>query len=113
MMTTRRAMPPRMSARAREVLVVGHSYAPALLGWCSAMRFSLAWYPRSCSATLGTPTAVPRTQGVGLLCSSNCYANLGCFLPENSQYLSARKKRGGQNAWEAPVHDRLQLHTSE
>lgn len=54
MMTTRRAMPPSLSAREREVLVVGRSYAPALLGWCSAMRSSLTWNPRSSSATLGT-----------------------------------------------------------
>jgi hypothetical protein len=114
MMTTRRAMPPSMSAREREVLVVGRSYAPALLGWCSAMRSSLTWNPRSSSATLGTSDCWTSHPGVGLLCSSNCYAKRCCF-PSETRQVSVREgeEERCQSAWEAPVHDRLQRHTSE
>ena len=41
MITTRRAMPPSMSAREREVLVVGRSYAPALSGLVLCHAFLL------------------------------------------------------------------------
>jgi hypothetical protein len=57
--TARRTMMPMMSASEREVPVVGRSYSPAFLGWCSAMRSSLIWTSRSSSVTLGTPDCVP------------------------------------------------------
>ena len=107
-------MPPSMRAREREVLVVGRSYAPALLGWCSAMRSSLTWNPRSSSATLGTPDGCAGTPSCGLLCSSNCYAKRCCFPSANSQVsIREGEEERCQSAWEAPVHDRLQRHTSE
>jgi hypothetical protein len=115
MMTTRRAMPPSMSAREREVLVVGRSYAPALLGWCSAMYSSLTWNPRSSSSTLGTPDCGASHPGVGLaMLKGNCHAKRCCF-PSETRQVSVREEEAGvcQRAWEAPVHDRLQLHTSE
>ena len=95
-------MPPSMSAREREVLVVGRSYAPALLGWCSAMRSSFPWNPRSSSATLGTADCCASHPGVWLVCSSNCYAKRCCFALETSQELSARAKRGCVKGVEAP-----------
>jgi hypothetical protein len=44
----------------------------------------------------------------------NCHAKRCCFLSETRQ-VSVREEEAGvwQSAWEAPVHDRLQLHTSE
>ena len=44
----------------------------------------------------------------------NCHAKRCCFPSETSQ-VSVREGEAGvcQSAWEAPVHDRLQRHTSE
>jgi hypothetical protein len=99
-------MPPSMSAREREVLVVGRSYAPALLGWCSAMRSSLTWYPRSSSATLGTPDCCACTQSVSLLCSKAIFMPTVAAFPQKEEGVY-------QSAWEAPGHDRLRRHISE
>jgi hypothetical protein len=88
-------MPPRMSAREREVLVVGRSYAPAVLGWCSTMRSSLPWYPRSSSATLGTADCWACTQSCGLLYSrAILMPNVAASPQKPVMYLSAREKRG-------------------
>jgi hypothetical protein len=106
---------PIISPREREVLVVGRSYAPALLGWCSAMYSSLTWNPRSSSSTLGTPDCGASHPGVGLaMLKGNCHAKRCCF-PSETRQVSVREEEAGvwQSAWEAPVHDRLQLHTSE
>ena len=87
-------MPPRMSAREREVLVVGHSYAPALLGWCSAMRSSLTWYPRSSSATLGTPDCCTSHPGGWLvMLKAIVMPTLAASSQKTARYLSAREKR--------------------
>ena len=88
-------MPPSMSAREREVLVVGRSYAPALLGWCSTMRSSLTWYPRSSSSTLGTADCCACTQSCGLLYSrAILMPNVAASPQKPAMYLSAREKRG-------------------
>ena len=88
-------MPPSMSAREREVLVVGRSYAPALLGWCSTMRSSLTWYPRSSSSTLGTPDCGASHPGVGLaMLKGNCHAKRCCF-PSETRQVSVREEEAG------------------
>ena len=87
-------MPPSMSAREREVLVVGRSYAPAFLGWCSAMRSSLTWYPRSSSATLGTPDCCASHPGGWLaMLRAIVMPTLAASSQKTARYLSAREKK--------------------
>src|SRR4029453_6382696 len=94
MMTTRRAMPPSMSAREREVLVVGRSYAPALLGWCSTMRSSLTWYPRSSSSTLGTSDCCTSHPGGWLAMLEQLLCQTLLLLLRNPPGICPRGRRG-------------------
>jgi hypothetical protein len=81
MITMRRAIPPIMSAREREVPVMGRSYSPALLGWCSAMHDSLTWNSRCLSGTLSAPDCSVCHPGFWIsILESNCYARL-CSFP--------------------------------
>jgi hypothetical protein len=95
MIRTRRAMPPRMSAREREVLVVGRSYSPAFLGWCSAMRSSLIWNSRSSSATLGTADFCACTQSFGLYAQKQFSCQTLLLRLRNQPGSCPRGRRGG------------------
>ena len=87
-------MPPIMSARAGEVLVVGRSYSPALLGWCSAMPSSLLWHSRSSSTTLGPADVCTYTQSFGLLCArAIVMPTFAASSQKTTRYLSVREKR--------------------
>jgi hypothetical protein len=108
-------MIPMMSASEREVPVLGRSYSPAFLGWCSAMRSSLTWNSRSSSYHPGhTRLRCLHPEFWRAMLKGNSHAKHCCFASETSQESVREGEKGvGQSTWEAPGHDRRQRHTSE